>query len=185
MIREDLISTCAELERQELTSPTGEATAQEYAQLLAIYLCQGDLCNAKFLWKRIPAPLKNSNEELALIWKVGQCMWKRDYPAAYSALQAPWSDAVRPIMEALHEELRSRAIGLIANAYSSITLSDLSAMAGINEREAEKISNERGWLIDAETDMVRPVRPPPSSQVTTSSEGQLNKLTDYVSFLEN
>lgn len=141
-------------------------------------------------------------------------MWKRDYPSAYSALQAPWSDNVRHIMTTLQgmifvvmlhkelvffckqshfnlsfqciaEELRSRAIDLIANAYSSIALSDLAAMAGINDREAERISNERGWIIDAETEMVHPVRPPPSSQVTTSSEGQLNKLTDYVSFLEN
>ncbi|XP_034230720.1 COP9 signalosome complex subunit 8 [Thrips palmi] len=185
MISEDLVSTCAELERQELTSPTGEASPQEYAQLLAIYLCQSDLCNAKFLWKRIPASAKSSNEELSLIWKVGQCMWKRDYPAAYAALQAPWSDNVRHIMTTLQEELRSRAIDLIANAYSSIALSDLAAMAGINDREAERISNERGWIIDAETEMVHPVRPPPSSQVITSSEGQLNKLTDYVSFLEN
>lgn len=83
------------------------------------------------------------------------------------------------------DELRSRAIDLVANAYSSIILSDLAAMAGISDREAEKISNERGWIIDAETEMVHPTRPPPSSQITTSSEGQLNKLTDYVSFLEN
>ncbi|XP_026287447.1 COP9 signalosome complex subunit 8 [Frankliniella occidentalis] len=185
MIAEDLISTCAELERLELISPTGEATAQEYAQLLAIYLCQSDLCNAKFLWKRIPTSLKNSHDELSLIWKVGQCMWKRDYPAAYSALQVSWSDNVRHIMLALQDELRTRAVDLIANAYSSITVSDLSAMAGINDREAERLSNARGWIIDAETEMVHPVRPPPSSHVTTSSEGQLNKLTDYVSFLEN
>ncbi|KAJ1520179.1 hypothetical protein ONE63_004393 [Megalurothrips usitatus] len=185
MIAGDLTAKCAELERQELTSPTGEASAQEYAQLLAIYLCQSDLCNAKFLWKRIPVALKNSHEELSQIWKVGQCMWKRDYPSAYTCLQVAWSDNVRPIMTTLQEELRSRAINLIGNAYSSITISDLSAIAGISDRDAERISNERGWIIDAETEMVHPVRPPPSSQVITSTEGQLNKLTDYVSFLEN
>lgn len=89
------------------------------------------------------------------------------------------------ILTVISDELRSRAIDLVASAYSSITLSDLAAMAGITDREAEIISNERGWIIDAETEMVHPTRPPPSSQITTSSEGQLNKLTDYVSFLEN
>lgn len=45
--------------------------------------------------------MKNGNEELSQIWKVGQSMWKRDYPGAYSALQATWSDNVQHIMVAV------------------------------------------------------------------------------------
>ncbi|KAH8034927.1 hypothetical protein HPB51_003490 [Rhipicephalus microplus] len=36
----------------------GVASPQAYGQLLAIYLLQNDLPNAKFLWKRIPQEIK-------------------------------------------------------------------------------------------------------------------------------
>lgn len=62
-------------------------------------------CNAKYLWKRIPQNVKNSHAELALIWKVGQKMWQRDFMGVYSALTVDWSENVGHIMQALLGEL--------------------------------------------------------------------------------
>lgn len=73
---------------------------QVYEQLLAVYLYQNDLCNAKYLWKRIPANVKSSTPELANIWAVGQHMWKRDFPSVYKALNSvTWSETVADIMK--------------------------------------------------------------------------------------
>lgn len=58
-------------------------------------------CNAKYLWKRIPATAKASHAELGLIWNVGQKMWLRDFPGVYQTLSVDWSDNVSQIMAAV------------------------------------------------------------------------------------
>lgn len=74
---------------------------QLYSQLLAIYLLQNDLCNAKYLWKRIPQSVKSSHAEINNIWQVGQKMWQRDFPGIYEALNKQWSSDVAEIMQKL------------------------------------------------------------------------------------
>ncbi len=56
-------------------------------------------CNAKFLWKRIPAAVKTEYPELGKVWAVGQALWKRDPESVFLALQAhDWSDNIDEIM---------------------------------------------------------------------------------------
>ncbi|XP_072393605.1 COP9 signalosome complex subunit 8 isoform X1 [Diabrotica undecimpunctata] len=167
-------------------APNGIAAPQVYQQLLAIYLYQNDLCNAKYLWKRIPPTVKTSTPELAHIWAVGQSMWKRDFPAIYTALNAvTWSDIVADIMKQVQEVVRTRAVDLISQAYSSITLDTVSAMTGLPLEVCVPACEERGWKYDAESKIVHPVRKVVEYVGQTSSEDQLSKLTDFVSFLEN
>uniref|UniRef100_A0A0C9S0W8 Putative cop9 signalosome subunit csn8 n=1 Tax=Amblyomma americanum TaxID=6943 RepID=A0A0C9S0W8_AMBAM len=91
----------ADLEQQELEAADGIASPQTYGQLLAIYLLQNDLPNAKFLWKRIPQEIKQSHPELGNIWKVGQALWYKDFPAIYTGLAQEWPDDIKPIMQEL------------------------------------------------------------------------------------
>lgn len=59
-------------------------------------------CNAKFLWKRIPASLKAENVELRNIWAVGKTMWQRDMKAFYTLVtKTDWTENVASIMAAL------------------------------------------------------------------------------------
>ncbi|PSN42702.1 hypothetical protein C0J52_23397 [Blattella germanica] len=163
----------------------GIPSSQVYAQLLAIYLYQNDLCNAKYLWKRIPQNVKNSHAELVNIWKVGQKMWQRDFPGVYAALNVDWSENVGNIMNALLENVRKRAVYLVSHAYSSIGMDDLAAFVGMPCDQAVKAASDQGWVVDAPCRMVRPCRPPASQNQGASSEDQLYKLTEFVSFLEN
>ncbi|CAH1115732.1 unnamed protein product [Psylliodes chrysocephalus] len=175
-----------DLERQELEAPNGVPSPQVYQQLLAIYLYQNDLCNAKYLWKRIPPTVKASTPELVNIWAVGQSMWTRDFPAIYKALNAvTWSDTVAEIMKQVQEVVRARAVDLISQAYSSISLEAVSAMTGLSPEVCIPACAERGWNFDADTKMIRPIRQVIEHLGQTSSEDQLSKLTDFVSFLEN
>ncbi|XP_049762595.1 COP9 signalosome complex subunit 8 [Schistocerca cancellata] len=183
---EENIKKLAEnLEKQELDAPGGVPAAQVYSQLLAIYLYQYDLCNAKYLWKRIPQPIKGSNAELALIWKVGQKMWQRDFPGVYAALNSEWSENVSQIMRALHDNVRKRAVHLVSHAYSSISLDDLAAFVGMTAEQAAQAALEQGWQVDESARLVNPCRPKEELNYISSSEDQLYKLTEYVSFLEN
>ena len=63
-------------------------------------------CNAKFLWKRIPASVKTDYPELSKIWDVGKALWLRDPPLVFLALQShTWSDNILDIMNGIRGKL--------------------------------------------------------------------------------
>ncbi|KAH6948449.1 hypothetical protein HPB50_024516 [Hyalomma asiaticum] len=178
----------ADLEQQELEAANGIASPQAYGQLLAIYLLQNDLPNAKFLWKRIPQEIKQSHTELGHIWKVGQGLWFKDFPAIYNGLAQEWPDHIKPIMQELggkFKRTRRRALVLVAKAYSSISLDDASSFLGIPKLELADVVNPLGWSVDTANGMVSPKYTPVIHEDSTPSEEQLAKLTDFVAFLEN
>ncbi|XP_012257380.1 COP9 signalosome complex subunit 8 [Athalia rosae] len=185
MVLEEVGKLLLELEKAELEAPGGGATAQTYTQLLAVYLYQNDLCNAKFLWKRIPANVKSFSTELQQVWLVGQRMWQRDWAAVHTALNVEWSEDISSIMNALKVSVRDRAIHLISEAYSSLTLTTLATMTGLSVSDAQSAAVEKGWIIDG--DMVEPKRIDKEQSMphTNLTEDQLYKLTQFVSFLEN
>ncbi|CAL1294968.1 unnamed protein product [Larinioides sclopetarius] len=152
-----------DLEKQELEAPDGIATPQVYGQLLAIYLLQNDLPNAKFLWKRIPQNIKDDNPELGKLWIVGQKLWQCDSDV-YVALAEEWPEHLKPIVSAIKDVTRNRALRLISKAYSSITVEKISAFLGLSSE-----------------DCIEDNKP----EDTFQSEEQLAKLTDFVAFLEN
>ncbi|CAG9769083.1 unnamed protein product [Ceutorhynchus assimilis] len=184
MVVNNIDKLAEDLERQELETPTGIGSPQLYSQLLAIYLYQNDLCNAKFLWKRIPVSIKTSYPELGQIWTVGQHLWKSDFPATYKALNAVnWTETVDEIMKNVQIIVRSRAVDLISKAYTSITLETILVMTGLPADACLQACIEKGWRVEPDTKMIYPVRPALKPLAQPSSE--LFKLTDFVSFLEN
>jgi len=171
-------------EHQELSMLATDALRPEnYTELLASYLVQNDLCNAKFLWKRIPAEMKTS-EELAAIWRVGQKLWLKDMPGFYAEVRSfPWSAATAPVVNQLIEFQRESNIRLIGIAYSSIQPLDVAKLLGVSVEEAETLVLSRGWT--KSEGMIIPEEPPVETIKITSAEDQLGKLTDFVTFLEN
>lgn len=95
---EAIVST---LERRELENGPDGIRVQGYSELLAYYLLQGELCNAKFLWKRVPSNMKQ-NPEIDAVWNVGKRLWVKDMPGFYQATNAfQWSAPIAPIMQQL------------------------------------------------------------------------------------
>lgn len=186
----DYPSLLKKLEKQELTSTI--ASPQLYGQLLAIHLLLNDLTSAKFLWKRIPDNLKQSNKELKLIWQVGQCLWRKEYHEVYSIVKdnPNWPNHLKNIMNLVVEATRKRAIILISNAYSSIKYSDASKLLGLEEDKMFELAQSCGWTVRHET---RYIQIPANKSVNKSDSlvgpdkgtELLNKLTDYTVFLES
>ncbi|XP_073941858.1 COP9 signalosome subunit 8 [Choristoneura fumiferana] len=177
---------CVELEKQELEAANGVASPSTYAQLLVIYLYQNDLCNAKFLWKRIPPSITSSNPEIAAIWAVGQKLWKKDLAGTYQALATyNWTEPVANITRALEERVRERAFHLIGRSYSSISLDTVVSMTGLSRDTVLRACADRKWVLSEDGATVNPTPPTQPAPLHTSSEDQLFKLTEFVSFLEN
>ncbi|CAL1535376.1 unnamed protein product [Lymnaea stagnalis] len=174
-----------DLERQELEFGATPSPPTVYSQLLAIYLLQNDLCNAKFLWKRIPYSVKQSTSELSTIWQVAQKMWIKDYSAIYEALRKEWSEEVKSIMAAVEESVRTRALRLVRLAYSSINADEFATFVGMPAERAIQAAIEEGWEVDQNTRIIIPKRlePPPAPPIM--NEQHLSVLTQYVTFMEN
>ncbi|KAK3712858.1 hypothetical protein QZH41_019207 [Actinostola sp. cb2023] len=129
----DVEEQCSNLEQIELD---GIANAEVYTQLLAIYLLNCDICNAKFLWKRIPDDVKTSCPELSKLWNLGCNMWKRDYQNIYSSLQHDWSPLIQTYIVALKEKLQEKVFNLLGSAYTSIKAEDFVVYMGMSMNEA-------------------------------------------------
>ncbi|XP_062515629.1 COP9 signalosome complex subunit 8-like isoform X2 [Corticium candelabrum] len=171
-------------EQLEIEAPLGVTSPDVYGTLLAVYLVQNDINNARFLWKRIPEKLKKSNGELALLWSIGQKLWKRDYPGVHVALNQSWPPHIQPIMTALKDQFHRNVFDLIARAYDSISIQDMASMLGVTaERAAQAV--EAGWRVSAATGVVRPKKKVHESVTGTESHQQLAAMTEYVAFLEN
>lgn len=89
------------LESRELEEVRGQEALGDIMEHLALYLLEGELCDAKFLWKRIPNGHKES-PELTAIWGVGQALWLRDMPEFYQRAKSfEWSPPIQGIMSKL------------------------------------------------------------------------------------
>lgn len=191
--RLDYASLAKKLEIQELESPAGRASPQVYGQLLAIYLLFNDLTSAKFLWKRIPEETKNDNAELSLIWSVGKALWKKDHAEVYTVIGScpAWPNHLKNIMNLIVESTRRRAEELIIKAYSTIHINEISKLMGFTDVEvAEYISNQ-DWILEKESGYVVITKKlvdesrNPSKAVVENRAQLLEKMTDYIMFLEN
>lgn len=174
------------LEKMEIEAPGCTPPPEVYSKLLAIYIYEDDLCNAKFLWKRIPASVKSEYDELPKVWEVGKSIWKRDPPAVFESLQShQWSDNIDKIMNEIKVRMRKRFVSLVGKAYTSITLKDFSHYVGIPENEAIQIANEQqGWSYDPTSQMVLPARGEVEDDLPVPADLQLSTLTDFVTFFE-
>lgn len=77
---------------------------------------------------------------------------------------------------------------LISKAYSSLNLSTMATMSGMSLDEARQAAIDRGWSVDGT--IVQPCKQNDEEQYSQSdkiclTEEQLEKLTQFVSFLEN
>lgn len=57
--------------------------------------------SARFLWKSIPSHVKEAQPEIVAVWKIGQCLWTRDYAGVFGAVRGfEWSAEVAGIITA-------------------------------------------------------------------------------------
>ena len=132
-----------------------------YCELLAAYLASDppNLTQAKFLVQRVPQSVRDSEEaaaqELARLWRIGRSLWTRNIAEVYKSLEGPWSQPVQRIVDKvtiisvistqtesshntwchlqLAASLQQTNMKLVGEAYSSIKVTQLAAMLGVEE----------------------------------------------------
>ncbi|CAD7078854.1 unnamed protein product [Hermetia illucens] len=175
------------LEKQELEAENGIVSPQLYLELFAAYLYQNDLCNARFLWKRIPQNVKSGNAELTRIHNVYLALWNNNSPEFFKAIEYEWSSNIAELIFELKEKVKQETLDLIGMAYSSIFENVLIEMANITPDKVTEVCSQLDWKVENGNfpRLIIPKRRPVEQKITTTSEDQLFILTDFVSFLEN
>jgi len=180
----------AALETSELEGGCEGIGVEGYGQLLALYLATGQLCEAKFLWKRVPVNMKNASEELHAIWGVGQTLWLKDTKRFHSTVSSfQWSPTIGPIMARAVARMRETTLSLIGSAYTCIKVQDAEELLGVTVGEPD-LANVIGpleWRVEG--GLIYPSEVVPRGLSTSSHlvsvDDQIGKLTNYVSVLEN
>ncbi|CAG8464487.1 8761_t:CDS:2 [Paraglomus occultum] len=181
-----LIEHCEELEFKLAIAPDDSVNLDEfYGVFLAAYLIQNELPSARFLWKRIPDEIKASSEQLHAIWDVATNLWQRDYAPVYMSVeQKPWTPLIGSLMKKVAETLRERVFTLLSEAYSSITVEEVSNFIGVPADKVAQVTAERGWIYDAATNTLQPKKIVEPGITRSTSLGSFSRLTDLVIHLE-
>ncbi|XP_020807833.1 COP9 signalosome complex subunit 8 [Drosophila serrata] len=170
------------LENEELEQV--ELGADVYQQLLAIYLYENKLANAKLLWMRVPDKLKE-DKELSQLNLLNLALQHNNYTDFFKHIKYEWSEKVKAPLEDLLLKQREELFTLVGSAYVSIYQQDLLELSLLSEDELKKACAALNWTEELYGDRVilKPkVKETPPSR---GNDDQLLKLTEFVTFLEN
>ncbi|XP_074598449.1 COP9 signalosome subunit 8 [Brevipalpus obovatus] len=181
-IPDDLDSLLMQLEHKELT---GELEPSDYETFLALYLATSDMINAKFLWQRIPVNVKES-ALLKYLWELSEHLMKCDFAPVYQMIDSyQWPSHLENSINHLRSELQRRNVQLINKSYSSIRLDDALKMTGCTAESIVNLSQSQNWVMDPQFGFVISRKNFVEDDGGSSNQEQLEKLADYISFLEN
>lgn len=174
----------SELEKQELR---GEMTGEAYCQLLVCYLVVDDVRNAQLLWQRMPTAKKESDPVFTDLWTIGKCLTVKDTIGAYGAMKKrDWPESLKPLVGELLKQTRMRTMELVGKAYSAIRAINFATMMDMSVDEVVKLALSHKWTYDPPTQLIHPIKQERKPAGPGLPEEQhLEKMTDFVSFLEN
>lgn len=155
-----------------------------HALHMLAHIYQGNLTDARFLWKRLPQAVKTNNPELLAAFKLLQFYWNKHYIGVWQALQGyQWSAQLVPLIDALAMKLRGQMLDLVSTAYSTVTAGKVAILCGMSEQQAAAQCKSQGWQQDAATGVftVVPKRPAAAAQ---GGLGSLEQLAGYMLHLE-
>ncbi|ONK77493.1 uncharacterized protein A4U43_C02F7130 [Asparagus officinalis] len=176
---------CDELMLQVASKGVAFEIEWPYAIHLLGHFYINDLNSARFLWKSIPSHVKEAQPEIVAVWKIGQCLWTRDYAGVFGAVHGfEWSADVAGIVTAFSESYTKRMFQLLQSAYSTITVADAAHFMGMSEDDATKYALQHGWTLDSSSNMLT-VRKPIVVKQQKLDPSKLQRLTEYVYHLEH
>lgn len=176
---------CDELQLQLAAQGIKEPEGWPYCIHLLGHIYTQDINSARFLWKRLPSSVKESQPEVVAVWKIGQCMWTHDYAGVHGALHSfNWSPEVQQIITALSDSYTKRAFELLLAAYSTISVADTAQFLGMSKEDALAYTLQRGWTLDSASQMLT-VKKMPAVVDQRLHSSTLQNLTEYVFHLEH
>jgi len=138
--------------------------------------------DARFVYKRTSETIIKSNSDIQAAFSLLQRLWVKDYEGIWGALAYSWPAPFQGLIAALRTQLQERALLLVQRAYTNVSTRNLSRLLGISEQETASVVAQRGWEVQ-ENGLLLPV-PPAAGSAFEPSEAELQKIAQYVMFLQ-
>ncbi|KAK6143736.1 hypothetical protein DH2020_024084 [Rehmannia glutinosa] len=160
-----------------------------YAIHLLGHIYINDINSARFLWKKIPLAVKESQPEVSAVWKIGQRLWMKDYGGVHEAIREfNWSPQTQGMVAAFSELYTKRMFELLLSAYSTISIQDTALFLGMNEDDATNYALQQGWSVDPASRMLTVKKQAVATEqkldhiVSTRKTGFYFKIEDVIYF---
>ncbi|KAL8540661.1 hypothetical protein ACS0TY_002053 [Phlomoides rotata] len=156
-----------------------------YAVHLLGHFYVNDINSARFLWKKIPLAVKESQPEVSAVWKIGQRLWMKDYSGVHGAIREfNWSAQSQEMVAAFSHLYTKRMFELLLSAYSTISIRDTALFLGMKEDEAANYALQQGWTLDSTSQMLTVEKQAVATEQKLDPS-KLQRLTEYVFHLEH
>merc|ERR1711991_220970 len=131
------------MEERELEMAANGALmpADGYTTFLLLLLCEGDIVNARYVWKRIPSEHK-SGTVLKSVHAVLAALWRRDWEAVHKAMEA---NIKHELWATLGATLRAAGLLLLGRAHSAVSPATAATVLGTSADEAATLLAGAGW----------------------------------------
>ena len=166
-----------------------------YCQYMLSLLITGDIEEARFLYIRSSDAIQ-SYPCFAAAWKIGKAMKEKNYHEAHIFSQTAIFDgcpALLSVVEVLKQNMRSKQLHVISEAYPCISVENLMSLLGLGSvSEAIDVALQYSWTVDADKKFVRDITKIPltvsNTEVTDTSlrvsGSHLQALGEFVGRLE-
>lgn len=94
--------------------------------------------DARFLYKRCPPHVRDSQPQLQAAFRALQFLWQRDYAGLWPLLRSGWDPHQATLVRGIASNLREHVLRLVATAYSTISLQALAGALGATLPEAQQ-----------------------------------------------
>ena len=123
---------------------------------MAMFLIEGDLDGARYLWKRLPPQIKN-NTEMTSLWGIGKGLLTRDNVTLKQIFSSTTWLHAQPFISDIGDRMKSRQLREIAQAYSLIsTVAMGQALLTSSSADTLAIAQEYGWDVVDNGEYIRP-----------------------------
>jgi alkylated DNA nucleotide flippase Atl1 len=166
---------------------SSQNSSEVYSIQIVSHLISNKLNDARLCWKRIPSALRQEGD-IRSVGKVLESLWDKDYVGFHrNVASSQWSSAIQGPIHALVEEVRLKIEGVIAQAYTTISLGDLASILGSSRDQVLRAIERNGWELDTSSAMVTvkssagkaaPIKP-------IGARASLQEMTKYVVHLDS
>ncbi|CAH8453892.1 unnamed protein product [Schistosoma turkestanicum] len=167
-----------------------------YLQYLGLYLMKSDLINAKFLYKRMPAKIKE-HTSIKCLWDLGRFLFRNDVKSFFSRSVQVLSDPMQPeILVQMVKQIRDKQLNsmvdLFFRAYSHISVDFLCDYLCISSEDMCELFLQKGWEFCSDNRFIfrrggisSEDNKTLSLENDTTNNDLMSKLSELMCFMEN
>lgn len=147
--------------------------------------------DARFVFKRIPDQVRDSDEYIKAVFVILQHLWNSEYERVWHCLETTtWSEkGTLSMLNSFKLVLRQKVMDLVEQTYKDIEQIALASLLGVPVNEACKAAQERHWVVEDSTGLVVPKRREREDlgiEASGSLGGrELEKIVKYAIYLQS